>query len=106
MNRRDPAFQGVDVLEIRPLDAVQTSETPLVGWMRSVIDFRPASIARLLEAGRRDGMRVLTEIGEAIDIANSRRRRHAELITSTETLAEDRPLARPNRLGRKPQLPK
>lgn len=89
-NRRD--FPGQTVIEIRPQQSTNKSDTPLLGEVRSMLDFSASRIAELQQCGYQDAKRCLEPIIHTFSAIKNQRQSHHKLIDSTRRLLDDQPL--------------
>ena len=77
-----PHRDDVQVLEIRPQEPVQSDETTGIGWLRSLVDFRPEVVARLIERGEKDARELLGRLDRLLGV-------HAAATEQVDALIRD-----------------
>ncbi len=78
----------LEVIEIRPAEAIQEDERLGVGWVRALLDFSPQRIDELIKRGEEDALRVLTPLTEMFEIIGEHRAATDLLLESTRLLEE------------------
>lgn len=89
-NRHD--FPEQTVIEIRPEQRIEKSDTPIIGKIDSYLDFSSERIAELKKRGYEDAKRCLTPIMEVFITVKDQRESHNSLVNSTQRLLNDPPL--------------
>lgn len=89
-NRHD--FPNQTVIEIRPINRIHKSDTPLLGGVSAILDFSPARIAELKDQGYKDARRCLEPIIQTFQVVQSQRHAHQRVTESTQRLLNDAPL--------------
>ncbi|BCL40241.1 patatin-like phospholipase family protein [Nostoc sp. MS1] len=89
-NRHD--FPEQTVIEIRPEERINKSNTPLIGKIDSYLDFSFERITELKKSGYEDAKRCLVPIINTFECVQNQRLSHNLLIDSTQSLLNDSPL--------------
>ncbi|RCJ18470.1 patatin [Nostoc minutum NIES-26] len=89
-NRHD--FPEQTVIEIRPEQRIEKSDTPIIGKIDSYLDFSSERIAELKKRGYEDAKRCLIPIMEVFKTVKDQRESHNSLVNSTQRLLNDPPL--------------
>ncbi|MBC1225366.1 patatin-like phospholipase family protein [Nostoc sp. UCD121] len=89
-NRHD--FPEQTVIEIRPEQRIEKSDTPIIGKIDSYLDFSSERIAELKKRGYEDAKRCLIPIMEVFRTVKDQRESHNSLVNSTQCLLNDPPL--------------
>ncbi|MHC5717911.1 MAG: patatin-like phospholipase family protein [Nostoc sp.] len=89
-NRHD--FPEQTVIEIRPEERIEKSDTPIIGKIDSYLDFSSERIAELKKRGYEDAKRCLIPIMEVFRTVKDQRESHNSLVNSTQRLLNDPPL--------------
>ncbi|MEH2039413.1 patatin-like phospholipase family protein [Nostoc sp.] len=89
-NRHD--FPEQTVIEIRPEQRIEKSDTPIIGKIDSYLDFSSERIAELKKRGYEDAKRCLIPIMEVFRTVKDQRESHNSLVNSTQRLLNDPPL--------------
>lgn len=89
-NRHD--FPEQTVIEIRPEQRIEKSDTPIIGKIDSYLDFSSERIAELKKRGYEDAKRCLIPIMEVFRSVKDQRESHNSLVNSTQRLLNDPPL--------------
>lgn len=82
-------FVSQSVVEIRPVDPIQSDETPFFGWTKALLDFSPSRIAELRERGYRDAKRIIEDILRSRRVLADLRKTTVSIQTSTAALQTD-----------------
>lgn len=85
-------FPNQTVIEIRPIDPIHKSDTPLLGGVSAILDFSPARISELKSQGYEDARRCLEPIIQTFQVVQSQRQTHQRVTESTQRLLNDAPL--------------
>lgn len=86
-NRND--FPEQTIFEIRPVNFVNQSNTPLFSDLNAMLDFSPKRIAELQQRGYEDAKSWLEPIRQIFSIVGIQRETHNDLLSSTEKLIND-----------------
>ncbi len=86
-NRYD--FSEQTIIEIRPEQLINKSDTPLIGLIDSWLDFSPERITELKRHGYEDAKRCLTSIIHTFETVKQQRRSHDLVVNSTQCLLND-----------------
>ncbi len=89
-NRHD--FPEQTVIEIRPEQRIEKSDTPIISKIDSYLDFSSERIAELKKRGYEDAKRCLIPIMEVFRTVKDQRESHNSLVNSTQRLLNDPPL--------------
>ncbi|MHC5917321.1 MAG: patatin-like phospholipase family protein [Nostoc sp.] len=89
-NRHD--FPEQTVIEIRPEQRIEKSDTPIIDKIDSYLDFSSERIAELKKRGYEDAKRCLIPIIEVFRTVKDQRESHNSLVNSTQRLLNDPPL--------------
>ncbi len=89
-NRHD--FPEQTVIEIRPEERIEKSDTLIIGKIDSYLDFSSERIAELKKRGYEDAKRCLIPIMELFRTVNGQRESHNSLVNSTQRLLNDPPV--------------
>jgi NTE family protein len=89
-NRHD--FPDQTIIEIRPVDLINNSNTPIVGSLTTLLDFSPERIALLKQRGYEDAKYYLKPILNGLLAIKAQQDSEESLIISTEGLINDKPL--------------
>lgn len=85
-------FPEQTIIEIRPEQPMMTSDIPVAGLVKSIIDFSPERIAELKENGYNDARRCVENIRDVIGIIKEERQARKRIEASTVRLTNDLPL--------------
>ncbi|MBD2566162.1 MULTISPECIES: patatin-like phospholipase family protein [Nostoc] len=85
-------FPEQTVIEIRPEQRIEKSDTPIIGKIDSYLDFSSERIAELKKRGYEDAERCLIPIMEVFRTVKDQRESHNSLVNSTQRLLNDPPL--------------
>lgn len=86
-NRYD--FPDQTIIEIRPEQRINKSDTSLIGLVDSWLDFSAERIAELKQRGYEDAKRCLTPIIQTFKAVNDQHQSHNALVNSTLRLLND-----------------
>jgi NTE family protein len=86
-NRHD--FSEQTIIEIRPEQLINKSDTPLIGLIDSWLDFSPERITELKRRGYEDAKRCLAPIMHTFKAVQNQRQSHDWLVNSTQRLLND-----------------
>ncbi len=89
-NRHD--FPEQTVIEIRPSEGIEKSDTLIIGKINSYLDFSSERIAELKKRGYEDAKRCLIPIMEVFRTVKDQRQSHNSLVNSTQRLLNEPPL--------------
>ena len=80
------------IIEIRPEQLINQSDTPLLGSVSSLLDFNAKRLAELKTHGYQDARRCLEPLIQTFRAVKDQRQSHDSLLTSTQWLLNDSPL--------------
>jgi NTE family protein len=89
-NRHD--FPNQTIIEIRPKQPINQSDTPIIGSISSLLDFSSERINELKQRGYEDAKRCLESIIQTFQVVREQRQIHNSLMDSTRQLVNDLPL--------------
>lgn len=89
-NRHD--FPNQTIIEIRPVELINKSNTPLIGDVLTLLDFNPKTISLLKQRGYEDAQYYLEPIIQTMLTVKSQRENHESLIKNTQRLLSDEAL--------------
>lgn len=82
-------FPEQTLIEIRPEQAINNSDIPLLGSVSSLLDFSPQRIAQLQKCGYEDARYCLESILQTLRSVSEQRQSHNSLVDSTWRLLND-----------------
>lgn len=85
-------FPEQTLIEIRPEQLINQSDTPLLGSLSSLLDFNAQRLAELKRRGYQDAKRCLEPLIQTFRAVKDQRQSHQSLVNSTQRLFNDRPL--------------
>ncbi|MFQ4142412.1 patatin-like phospholipase family protein [Chlorogloeopsis sp. ULAP02] len=85
-------FPEQTVIEIRPKERIEKSDTPIIGKIDTFLDFSYERIAELKKRGYEDAKRCLIPIMEVFRTVTYQRESHNSLANSTQRLLNNPPL--------------
>lgn len=80
------------IIEIRPEQLINQSDTPLLGSVSSLLDFNAKRLAELKTHGYQDARRCLEPLIQTFRAVKDQRQSHDSLVNSTQWLLNDPPL--------------
>jgi NTE family protein len=83
---------GIQVIEIRPQLGIQTTQTPLLGWIDSLLDFSQERIAVLRQRGRDDARAAIEPILATLGAVRQMRESASAREQAVRELENDGPL--------------
>jgi len=89
-NRHD--FPDQTIIEIRPVDLINNSNTPIVGSLTTLLNFSPERIALLKQRGYQDAQHHLDPILKGLSVIKEQKYSQESLIMSTQGLIGDEAL--------------
>lgn len=85
-------FTDQTVIEIRPEQCINKSDTPVIGLVDSWLDFSAERIAELKQRGYEDARRCLKPVIQTFRAVGEQRQSHDSLVNLTQHLLNDSPL--------------
>ncbi len=82
-------FPEQTIIEIRPEQLINKSDTPLLGSVSSLLDFNGQRLAELKRRGYEDARRCLEPLIQTFRAIKDQRQSHDSLVNSTQLLLND-----------------